>query len=145
MTTRHSIRPSLETLETRDTPAGTVSATFVGGRLTLTGDASANTLRFAQTGDGRLTLSADGSDTLIRLNNAGAGSAVTLPAPVTGGVVIRLGDGADQLSIDAVTLPGSLSINGGNGDAFGPAGNRVFLRDIRIGGNLGVVNLAGSD
>ena len=30
MTTRCSIRPSLETLETRDTPAGTVTATFAG-------------------------------------------------------------------------------------------------------------------
>ncbi len=145
MRTRCSIRPSLETLETRDTPAGTVIATFAGGRLTLFGDAADNTLHIAQTADGRLILSADGSDTLIRLNKQDYRGAVMLPAPVTGKVTINLGDGADQLFVDGVTLPGSLSINGGNGIAGGPAGNKVYLRDIEIGGSLGLTNRVGAD
>ena len=145
MTTRCSIRPSLETLETRDTPSGTVTATFAGGRLTVTGDAAANSLLITQTDDGRLVLSNNGSDTLIRLNRDAAGGTVTLPAPVTGGVTINLRDGADQLFVDGVALPGSLTINGGSGEAAGPAGNKVYLRDVQVGGSLDITNLAGAD
>ena len=58
-----------------------------------------------------------GADGRIKFSGAGgiAGGTVTLPAPVTGGVTINLGDGLDNLFIDGVQLPGSLSINGGNG------------------------------
>lgn len=151
MTTRHSLRPSLESLETRDVPAafagvagGTVAATFAGGRLAVTGDAADNVLFLAQLDDGRLLLSANGSGTRIRLNGGPAGGAVTLPAPVTAGITVNLGDGADQLIVDGVALPGSLTINGGNGEP-GPAGNTVYLHDVRVGGNLGITNLAGLD
>jgi hypothetical protein len=164
--TRHSLRPSLESLEAREVPAtfagpkftlveaeqiaavpagGTVTATFAGGRLTITGDAADNTLLIGQMDDGRLVLSANGSGTVIRLNGGPADGTVTLPAPVTGGVTVNLGDGADQLIVDTVTLPGSLAINGGNGEAGGPAGNTVYLRDVHVGGNLGITNLAGAD
>lgn len=166
MTTRHALRPSLESLETRDVPAtfagpkftlieaeqitavpagGMVSATFASGWLTITGDAADNVLFLAEMDDGRLLLSANGSGTLICLNGGPASGAVTLPAPVTGGITINLGDGADQLIVDGVTLPGSLTINGRNGEADGPAGNMVYLHEVRVGGNLGITNLAGLD
>src|SRR4051794_4722453 len=115
--TRCSIRPSLECLEVRDTPAGmttatlintdmtlveaqtatatqvgagTVTATFTGGRLPLNGDAADNSLLIYQADDGRLILTGYGSGTLIRLNGDAASGMVTLPAPVTGAVAINL-------------------------------------------------------
>ena len=143
--TRCSIRPSLECLEIRDTPAGTVTATFVGGHLTLTGDAAANVLLITQEPGDRLTISGNGSGTQFLLNGGPAKDAITLPAPTTGVVNINLGDGADGLIIDGIELPGSLSINGGNGAGDGPAGNMVSLREIDVGGGLSITNLAGAD
>ena len=142
---RHSIRPSLENLESRDTPAGTVNATFANGRLTITGDAADNTLLVKLRWDDCLTISDDGSGTAIRLNGGAALDEVTLPAPLTGAVTINLGNGKDQVTIDTVDLPGSLTINGGNGAIGGAAGNTVNLKDVLVGGNLNITNLAGSD
>src|SRR5690349_20565026 len=106
--TRYSVRPSLEALETRDNPAGTVTATFTAGRLTVTGDAADNTLLISLGADDRLTISGNGSGTVVRLNGGPAGDAVTLSAPITGAVSIALGEGADVLTIDTIDLPGSL-------------------------------------
>jgi hypothetical protein len=144
--TRRSVRPSLETLESRDTPAGTVTATFAAGRLTLTGDAADNALLITLGADDRLTVSGNGSGTVVRLNGGPAGDAVTLPVPITGAVTIALGDGADELTIDAVDLPGSLAINGGSGATGGPTGNTVILKGgVLVGGKLSITNKAGAD
>lgn len=145
MTTRHSLRPSLETLEARDVPAGTVSATFANGRLTITGDAAANALLIRMEPEHLLTITDNGTGTQIRLNGGPVADAVTLPAPVTGAVVINLGDGADDLFLDGVGLPGSLTINGGNGSGDGLTGNSIRLQNVQVGGNLAVTNLAGED
>jgi hypothetical protein len=142
---RCSIRPSLECLEVRDTPAGTVIATLTGGQLTLTGDAAANVVLITQEPDDRLTISDNGSGTQFLLNGGPAKDAVTLPVSVPGVVTISLGGGADELIIDGIELPGSLWINGGNGAGDGPAGNTVRLQGIHIGGDLGITNLAGAD
>ena len=145
MHNRCSIRPTLEALEARDTPAGTVTAAFAGGRLTLTGDAAANTVVLTRTPDGRLAIAGNASGTQFRLNGGPAQDAVTLPAPVTGAVTIRLGDGDDQLVISGVEFPTSLTIHGGNGAGNGPAGNGVVLQNVRAGGSVGITNLAGAD
>src|SRR5262245_54628299 len=136
---RNSVRPSVEALETRDTPAGTVTATFTAGRLALTGDAADNTLLITRGMDDRLTISGDGSGTVVRLNGGPAEEEVTLPAPVTGAVSIALGGGADLLTLDAIDLPASLTINGGNGTAGGTAGNTVVLKGgVLVGGDLNI-------
>jgi hypothetical protein len=127
------------------TAGGTIAAIFTGGRLTLTGDAADNSLLITQGADGRLILSGNGSGTGIRLNGDAAGGTVTLPAAVTGPVMINLGDGLDNLFIDGVQLPGALSINGGNGTADGVDGNLLRLHDVRVGGSVAVSNLAGMD
>lgn len=147
MTTRnrHSIRPSVESLEVRDTPAGTVNVAFAAGRLALIGDAANNAVRISQGTDNRLTISGNGSDTQFRFNGGPAQAVVNLTAPITGAVNINLGNGADELVINGVAFPGSLMINGGNGAVGGPAGNSVYLQDLQVGGNLGITNLAGSD
>jgi hypothetical protein len=142
---RRSIRPSLESLEVRDTPAGTVNVAFAAGRLTLIGDAADNIVRIGQGVEDRLTITGNGSDTQFRLNGGPAQGFVDLPAPITGAVNIALGNGADEFVINGVELPGSLIINGGNGAAEGTAGNTVYLQDLHVGGNLVITNLAGSD
>src|SRR5262245_35141873 len=143
---RCSIRPSLEALEDRDTPHGTVTGTFGAGGLTLTGDAADNTLLITLGADDRLTISGNGSGTVVQLNGGPAGDSVTLPAPVTGAVSIALGNGADELTIDTVDLPGSLTINGGNGASGGPAGNTIVIKGgVLGGGHLSIINLAGAD
>jgi hypothetical protein len=143
---RHSLRPSLEALEARDTPAGTVTATFTAGRLTITGDAADNTLLIRSDWDGCLVISGNGSGTVVRLNGGAAGEDVKLPTPLTGAVTIALGDGADSLTIDGADFPGSLTINGGNGAPGGPTGNTIDLSGgVLVGGNLNITNLAGSD
>jgi hypothetical protein len=143
---RCSIRSSLEALEARDNPAGTVTATFAAGRLSLVGDAADNALLITLGDDGCLTVSGNESGTVVRLNGGPVGESVTLPAPVTGAVSIALGDGADVLTIDAIDLPGSLTINGGNGATGGPAGNTVILKGgVLVGGDLSITNSAGAD
>jgi hypothetical protein len=47
--------------------------------------------------------------------------------------------------IDGVELPGTLTINGGNGAGDGPAGNTVRLNGVHIGGGLAINNLGGAD
>src|SRR5262245_28786227 len=144
--THNRIRTSLEALEARDTPAGTVSATFANGRLTITGDAADNTLLINRGWDNLLTISSNGSGTAIRLNGGAVLDEVTLPTLLTGAVVINLGDGKDELTIDAVNLPGSLTINGGNGAIGGAIGNIITLqKGVLVGGNLNITNLAGED
>jgi hypothetical protein len=144
--THNRIRSSLEALEARDTPAGTVTATFTAGRLTITGDAADNTLLLRTDWDDCLIISGNASGTVVRLNGGPAGDEVKLPTPLTGGVAINLGDGADNLTIDAADVPGSLTINGGNGAPGGPAGNTINLSGgVLIGGNLTITNLAGLD
>jgi len=131
--TRTSLRPALEVLECRDTPAGTVLATFAGGTLTLTGDSSANSLYITQYSDDRLVIS--GVLTGVRLNGGPMTGGLVLPAPVTGSIAVKLGGGADTLTVAKVDLPGSLTINGGDG------GNVVtFENGVTVHGNLTVTN-----
>jgi hypothetical protein len=137
--TRYSLRPGLEVLEARDTPAGTMTATFAGGGLVVTGDADNNILAVFQGADDRLIL-LGGAGTLIRLNGASALSQVTLPTPVASGVRINLAGGSDQLSVNGVDLPGRLTIFGGAGD------NTVYLTNgVRVKGGLAIAHGAGFD
>src|SRR5262245_27119061 len=140
---RHTLRPSLEALEVRDTPAGTVAATFAGGRMTLSGDAASNAVAITQRPDGRLVISGEG--TQFQLNGGPAEGTITLPARVSGGVAINLADGADVVLFDGVDLPGGLTINGGNGSADGVTGNVARLKNVRVRGGLTITNLAGVD
>jgi hypothetical protein len=124
-------------LESRDTPAGTVMATFVGGTLTLTGDAADNLVFVYQYPDDRLVIA--GFQTQVRLNGGPPTAGFPLPAPVTGGVTIKLGGGADGLVMGGVDLPGSLTINGGDG------GNTVSVNGLTVHGNLSILNGPGFD
>lgn len=137
--TRRPVRLALVPLEARDTPAGTVTATFAHGALTLTGDAADNAVTINQLPDGRLTLSG-ALDTNIGLNGANPVSSVTLPAPLTGGLTAGWGAGNDELTLSGVELPASLSVNGGPG-----ANALVLTGRVVVKGSLTVTNGVGFD
>jgi hypothetical protein len=137
--TRRPVRLALHPLETRDTPAGTVTATFAGGALTLIGDTDDNALTVNQLADGRLALTGN-LGTTIRLNGGPAVASVTLPAPLTRGVTAAWGAGNDQLTLNGVELPASLTVNGGAGN-----NSLVLTGRVVVNGNLTETNGAGFD
>jgi hypothetical protein len=135
---RCAVRPALECLESRDTPAGTIAATFSGGTLTLTGDAADNLLFVYQNPDDRLVIA--GFQTQVRLNGGPLTPGFILPAPLSGGMTIKLGGGADGLVLSGTDLPGSLTVNGGSG------GNTVTVANgLTVHGNFAITNGAGFD
>lgn len=132
-------RPRLEVLDDRINPSNTVLATFAAGGLVLTGDALNNALEITQGTDDRLTLTGF-PGTQVRLNGGLPQNGLTLPAPVTAGVAINLGGGADVLYLTGVDLPGLLTINGGDG------GNRLILQNgVTVRGTVTVTNGVGFD
>jgi fibronectin-binding autotransporter adhesin len=130
-------RPHLEVLDDRINPAGTILATFAAGGLVLTGDAGDNAFEITQGADDRLIIGGF-PGTQIRLNGGPAQNAVILPAPVTTGVTVNLGAGADLLNVTGVDLP-RLTINGGDGD------NRYNFQSVAVRGSLSVTNGTGFD
>jgi hypothetical protein len=140
--TRLRPRLAVEPLEARETPAGIVNVTFAHGLLTLVGDESANGIGIGREASGgpRLEISATDGNTIFRLNGAAPLAEVTLPAPVTGDMTIRMGDGNDSVVFRNVSVPGSLRIFGGDGD------NAITVRDsLDVGKNLSVTNGSGYD
>lgn len=125
---------SIEALEDRIAPAGLIDVSFSKGVLVIHGDADNNNLTLTETADGRLTITADVGSTL-RVNGVDFNgiSGQTLTGPVTGGVTIDLGDGADTLrfngSVADLELPSFLKINHGAGD------NQIFFEQgVNVGG-----------
>src|SRR5262245_39722041 len=118
--TRRALRTrlALESLETRETPAGVVDVTFLGGSLTLVGDEAANGIGIGldAMGGPRLEIGATDGTTMFRLNGLTPQASVTLPVVVTGDVTIRTGAGNDTVALRGVNVPGSLRILGGEGD-----------------------------
>ena len=115
--------PALETLETRDTPAGTVTGSFANGTWTLIGDAEANAIQINPTGILNQFV-------LIGMNGT-AVAGVTNPSNVKN-IVIKLGGGNDQLDVndtdDPTSLRGNLKIIDSGG------ANYVDVNLIEIGG-----------
>src|SRR6478736_5794185 len=103
-------RLAVESLERRDNPAGTVTATLSGTTLTLTGDDADNDIVIRQTGPTAFTVL--GNDTTI------AGG-LTFPAFNLAALKVVMKDGNDAVAIDAAapfTLSGLASFDLGDGD-----------------------------
>src|SRR5262245_56508760 len=129
---RSPVRLHLHQLETRDTPAGTVAASFAGGVLTLTGDDDSNSIQLMQLGT-NITVVGFNSTTVTggpTFNNVTSVKAVMKggndeilsnpvgPFALTGAANLDLGDGNNSLGITTagqVTL-GSLTVKAGDGD-----------------------------
>jgi large repetitive protein len=107
------VRPRLEPLEGREVPAGNVTATLVGGRLTLTGDDQGNGLTLLVTHTD-VTVTPDATTSV---NGQPAGTAVPLPGAATS-LAANLAGGDDSLSIDQnnnFALAGAATVNLGDG------------------------------
>jgi hypothetical protein len=112
--TRHR-RLLVESLERRDTPAGAVTASVVGGVLTLTGDDLDNSIEVQQTGPGAFTVS--GINTTIQGGPTFTGVASISANLADGNDIVSLFSSVDldtDGSADFI-LPGAVSINGGDG------------------------------
>jgi hypothetical protein len=105
----------VESLERRDTPAGTVNASFAGGVLTLTGDDLDNSIEVQQTGPGAFTVS--GVNTAIQGGPTFTGVTSISANLADGNDVVSLFSSVDQ-DTDGLAdfiLPGAVSINAGDG------------------------------
>jgi hypothetical protein len=132
-------RLSLEALEDRRTPAGLVTATFMGATLVLTGDAANNVFEITQGTNDRLTLTGFGG-TQVRLNAGPPLAALTLPNPTTANVAVFLGAGADALTVTGVDFPGPLGVNGGDGTNI-----LTIQGGVTVHGGLAFTNGVGFD
>src|SRR5262245_8210207 len=136
MNHRHPYRPSLEALEDRWNPAGTVTGSFANGTWTLIGDAQANDIRINPTG-------VLDQFTVTGLNDT-AVAGVTNPSNVKN-IVLRLRGGDDSVEVNntlaLVRLLGNLQVFGGSG------ANTVRISDFKME-NLTVIdgaNASGTD
>jgi hypothetical protein len=142
---RSPVRLQMHQLETRDTPAGTVTATFAGGVLTLTGDDDSNQIQLMQLGTD-ITVVGNGGTTITggpTFSNVTSVKAVMKggndeilsnpigPFSLSGAANFDLGDGDNTLGLSTagvITL-GSLTVKAGDGDdsitLSGLAGSKV--------------------
>jgi hypothetical protein len=117
----------LESLESRLAPAGIVSLSLsTSGALTITGDALANDLQITESGNDWTIASQVGGDTLFKMNGGPALSSITFAAPLS--IKASLGAGNDDVLISEAIIPGTVSIDGGEGDDV------VDLTSTSIGG-----------
>ena len=121
---------TLNHLEARDVPAGTVTATFAAGVLTLTGDKAANNVVLTQTG--------------ATIQLSGTGTAFTGGTSFTGVTAVRaaLGEGNDVFAISPTAdfkLNRAVTVNLGNGDndfTLDTAG-KIDLGGVAVTGGTG--------
>jgi hypothetical protein len=106
-------RPLLESLESRLTPSGDVTAMLTGGNLSIIDHAASSTLTLSQPAAHEITITPDAGTTI----NGKAGP-VTISG-VTGNLDVDLGAGKDTLTFDLSKTSfdiGSVSITGTSGD-----------------------------
>src|SRR5262245_47159722 len=104
---RSPVRLRLLQLETRDTPAGTVTGTLSGGVLTLTGDDESNSIQLMQVGT---------DITVVGNNNTNIAGGPTFSSVTSVKTVMKGGN--DEVGIDPVgpfTLPGAANFDLGDG------------------------------
>jgi hypothetical protein len=113
---RSRARLSVQLLEGRDVPNGTITASLSPtGVLTLTGDDDDNTVSLQLNSGTSVVLTPDGA---TQINTAAVGNAVTLNGTVKS-IKANLLGGADTVSIDGAAdfiVPGSVSLNLGDGN-----------------------------
>jgi hypothetical protein len=151
----------VESLERRDTPAGTVTASVVGGVLTLTGDDLDNSIEVQQTGPGAFTVSgvnttiqggptftgvtsisadlADGNDIVSLFSSVDLDTDGSADFILPGAVSINAGDGSNTLGLTApgAIKVGSFSYTGGDGpDVVQVAGG--VGKGSKVTGNMSV-------
>lgn len=121
MKNRLSYQPSLEMLEVRDTPAGTVTGSFANGTWTLIGDAEANSIRIKP---------AVNKNQFEVTGLAGTTVAGVVNASDVQNIVVRLRAGDDRLTFNdtgaLARLSGKLLLAGGSG------ANYLYVSDLKM-------------
>ncbi len=126
-------RPQFDRLESRWTPAGTVTASLTLGTLTLTGDFLSNSIDISQTGFESYRITGDGiSRTFSGVAN----------------ITANLGGGNDTVTFGnqvpgAIAILGNLTINGGVGNNTVVSAGAVS--PLTVGNNLSIANSTGND
>src|SRR5207302_1182896 len=117
MKTGRYIRPTLESLESRLTPSG-VTATLIGGNLTITDSVSHNALILSRPAANEIVI----TDAAASINGKPVGTPLTVKG-VTGNVTINLAAN-DRLTAgpaNPLLVTGNLVINGKGGDTVNVA------------------------
>src|SRR5262245_39221837 len=141
MTPPHPRRLGVEPLEGRLTPAGNVTASLVGGQLTVVGDDAANDIRVIQSGStltitGQVGTTVNGSasatfsaDSLSKAEftmRGGDDHVFLIALRASNDVVIEMADGDDIVEVSNVRTGNNLTVKGGQGDdLFGVANTTV--------------------
>jgi len=120
--------PSFEAFEPRILLSGDVMASVVHGNLNIRGDIAANAIVLDQTG-----LAAD----QVRISGAGGTTINSLAGPVvlsgiTRNVDIRMGAGDDSVTMNDLSLPGNVLVNGEGG------ANTLTLDDVQVATSLNI-------
>lgn len=125
----------LESLEPRLLMSGNVVARIQNGLLQLTGDRKANAITIDQAGlaAGQFRVSASDSDTTV---NGHAGSVVF---DAVTGLNIRMGNGADDLSLQNLQISGDVTISMGTGK------NVLNVQTVTASGKVVFVGGSGQD
>ena len=123
-------------LEARIAPAGLVTASLVGGKLTLTGDLDANVLTITVPAPGSITIT--GAGTMIAFNGAAPAANVTTALPFAE-LAAALGAGSDFLTLTGLALGKGVKFDGGAGN------DRLDVNDTVIDGALTFLGGADDD
>jgi hypothetical protein len=159
---RRSVRPTLEALEDRCTPTGTVTGSLANHVWTLTGEDLDNRIRVASTGSpGAFTVTATDPTpfpltTLSGVTNPtgvkkivfdmkGGNDDVTVSYAKLTSMVFLGGDGNNTFNADRLRLTNGLQVvNRVGSGILGDLGfDNVTLRNFKVGGNVNIDNGAG--
>jgi hypothetical protein len=121
-------RPALECerLETRDVPAGNVTAILSGGTLVLAGDTAENQFGVQQNALGDIVVFGLGETTVNGQASVFVGRGVLVA------LAADLGDGRDHFEVSGLFVSSDIVIHGGNG------GDLIALGNVGAGRNIEV-------
>lgn len=120
-----------EALEGRALLSGNVEAVVTdGGDLIITGDKAGNAIAVTVGLGGEIVISGAKGTTVNGENSASL-------TGLTGDVVIRMGEGSDEVALTGLAVGGDLKFDGGRGD------NQLALDATSVDGQLTVKNLMG--
>jgi hypothetical protein len=151
-------RPALEPLESRLTPAGSITTSFANGTWTIVGDDDANSIvinptatanKFTVAGlDGETFTGATtrGNVTNIVVKMAGGADRVVIndtggPMKLAGALNIQGGDDANTIEIDRLKLQKSLKVSNGTASTGGHVTN---LSNSKVSGSVSASSVSGN-
>ncbi len=143
-----TLSPSVQTLELRALPAGTVTAQLIGTTLLLTGNSQSNSLQITVSEAG---IDLEGTGTAIKFNGqttaAGTPLHLTNAVNLAGSLIANLGSGNDTLTFNI----NASSTFKGDVIAYMGSGNDQFITNVSdgvmftVGGSVTTILGSGND